>query len=173
MPRNQALHRNSNGDTDIFLNLSDLFAAGTIELSLSTSLPPSSDQGPLAQDGWAVFPSQRCIPCLKALDLAFFELEALVLKKLVYATCQAQGDILFVRIYLTPCDLPGTGGKLKYKDKETISALKALLSRISQVPEAWDGEISASTSSCPIWLLSREPVSNTILLIIPRGYLLN
>ena len=127
--------------------LYNFLAAGTVTIPLQCRDVPCSHLH--ATDGWHVLPSAATLePMLVPNDtplLRLRQLDFLMKHSFIAATCRLDAvvNILFVRIYLIPWDLPGVHGKLRVRDEISVVAparrhLRNILAEIVQDDDAWD-----------------------------------
>lgn len=128
------------------LAINKLLPAGTIDLLLSPS--DTSCDHRHAEDGWHALCSQTMLHYLAVPedDSLLHELGFLMKHSFVSCTCRlgTLGDILHVRVYVIPYDLPNVQGRLRIRDEATILAparryLKVLFQRIMQDHNLWEG----------------------------------
>lgn len=103
------------------------------------------------EDGWHPFHGHAFASADKELCS---QLDFLILHRFVAATCRVQepGNILLVRLYIIPYDLPNVKGVLRRRSRDAVILerarryMQALLPQIAQDKGTWDG-ISLVSSS--------------------------
>ncbi|TBU46858.1 P-loop containing nucleoside triphosphate hydrolase protein [Dichomitus squalens] len=159
---------------DLYTALKNFLPVGVITLRIGSPILGFSGRhqdSETAEDGWTPFPQS-----FRAADIVdgegFLEtleaLDFLVRHRFVAATylvhdAQAQ---LFVRVYLIPWDLPGSSGKLRRRDEDTVlrpgrRRLKDLFPRIKQDRSLWDGH--PASSSTPIFFWPKNADNRSLL----------
>ncbi|KAF7337866.1 Helicase C-terminal domain-containing protein [Mycena venus] len=106
----------------------------------------TASQQTLADDGWNLFAAPLILAYLNnPEDHALLrELDFLVAENFIFASfLVVESDVLFIRIYLIPYDLPGVQGRLRVRRDEIVGparrCLSGILSKISRSPESWEG----------------------------------
>lgn len=137
--------------------LANLLPAGTIHLPVSPH--EFSCDHHHCEDGWHNFRGQSMLQRLVTPEDDSFmrELDFLIDHLFISCTCRLgrQGNVLHIRIYLTPHDLKNVQGRLRVRDEATVLAparrfLKVLLPRIVQDDTLWEGgDTSSSYSPIP------------------------
>ena len=143
----------------LYTALKNFLPAGVVTLPItSPSLGFSSFESGSepAEDGWTLFPQsvagfQDDTGTLEALHF-------LVRRRFIAATylVDEARTLLLVRVYLIPWDLPGSGGKLRRRDEDTVlrpgrRRLKDLFLKIRQDRSLWDGDAASSSTPKYFW----------------------
>ncbi|KAF8635489.1 hypothetical protein AX17_003879 [Amanita inopinata Kibby_2008] len=111
-----------------------------------------------AEDDWHVFNGSMLLSHLTRLedDSLCRQLDFLIKHQFISATCRSDGhDLLIVRIYLIPHDLPNVQGRLRMRKASVLSPAKrhlsSLISELKCCSHAWEGSIckSCQTSFIP------------------------
>ena len=131
-------------DTPGRFALDNLFAAGTITLTVHGD--GAACDNATNNNLWLPLPTARG-PCDKAMqDDLLRGLTFLSENLFLHATCRPDpgGQVLFIRIYLIPADLPNARGQLHCRSnkvmKEGRRYLQDILPFVSQNPHLWNAE---------------------------------
>lgn len=150
-------------------NLLNLLPAGTYSLPLIPRESTSCNHRN-TEDGWHNFQESIIHHLFAPDDSLLRELSFLVHHSYISVASHIKpsGDMLVLRIYIIPHDLPNVQGQLRVRD-ETKSLgparryLRMLLPRLVQGPELWEGS-EAPLSSPPRSLIPPVIVSDKIIL---------
>ncbi|KAJ7073880.1 hypothetical protein C8F01DRAFT_4069 [Mycena amicta] len=132
-------------------SVSKYLSYGTLSIAIQPNgfqqIRRDSADDPVAEDGWAVF-TPKIIKHIKNPDdyPTVQGLEFLMSRKFVYASYFAiTNDILVVRIYTIPYDLPGVQGKLRTRPENVVATARRLLAdllpKLSRSVASWDGQV--------------------------------
>ncbi|KAI6045621.1 hypothetical protein EDC04DRAFT_2634069 [Pisolithus marmoratus] len=134
--------------------LEDLFAAGTITLAVhSNGVSCSTTDG----NSWRLLPVAR-EPSKRPQDPLLLGLWFLADNLFLRATCKfdRSGQVLFIRIYLIPHDLPNVQGRLRCRSAPVIREgrryLHSTLSLVSRSSRLWNAEELVLSSECDHFL---------------------
>ncbi|TFY64960.1 hypothetical protein EVJ58_g2267 [Rhodofomes roseus] len=134
-------------DTNPYEVYCNFLPAGTVTIPLQSGEVTCSHTH--AADGWHYLPSAVALePTLVPNDaplLRLRQLEFLVKHRFIAATCKLDhiSNVLYVRVYLIPWDLPGAHGELRVRNEVSVVVparrhLRSLLAEIIQDDDAWD-----------------------------------
>ena len=162
-------------------NLAHLLPAGTILLSIRLKDGFVGDELKPALDGWTLLPFLPSGPRVHILgdpapDDVLDSLRFLVKNHFLAATyfLDVHQERLFIRTYLVPWDLPGSGGVLSLERRTSRDTgalrdakkhLRRIFSLIRQDAEMWNALMPEASNTSAKWFWPQQPVSHPVLML--------
>ncbi|KAI0332592.1 hypothetical protein GY45DRAFT_1369061 [Cubamyces sp. BRFM 1775] len=154
------------GTAAVFTRLKEFLPAGVITFCTDDPYCSSfTNDGPLADDGWRLFP--QVVVGFRDDSGNLEKIAFLVRHRFIAATSymDTSNAQLFLRIYIIPWDLPGSRGELRTRDDAVLKPgckyLRQLFLKIRREHSLWEGSLASSSS--PVYFLSNEPDNRTLL----------
>ncbi|KAJ8480788.1 hypothetical protein ONZ51_g6428 [Trametes cubensis] len=150
----------------VFTRLKEFLPTGVVTFGATDSACTSfTNEGPLADDGWRLFP--QVVVGFRDDSGDLEKIAFLVRHRFIAATyyMDASNAQLFLRIYVIPWDLPGSRGELRSRDDAVLKPgckyLRQLFLKIRTERSLWEGSLASSSN--PAYFLGGEPDNRTLL----------